>query len=538
MGLPLPEVAVLSCPAPFKARPGYWIDAATYRAHLAGTPPSVGDLVSSSGLWTTEFRLGIGMDRRSGRVIDGLLYTADVVTLRLEHPVDDLSESRRSVRFVVAVDGIQDQLARKTFVRLGGDGRGAAVTPIDPGSDGPWAHRPAGGKRFRMVLSTPGIFPEGWLPPGVDNVSRVLAVGGRRARLVAACVGRHEVVSGWDVRGKGRPKPAQRVVPAGSVYWFEWLDGAESGAAEDISPVHMGAGTAVGVIDNPIQRERHTGHPMMAGSGVKGAIRHHLGRFDQWNEGGLIDRVFGPEPTGASEHASAVSFTDAQIVLFPVRSLRQSFVYATCPTALARLERIARLVGATVPIAGLFDVSNDQCHVADDRVLVDGKLVLEAFDFDPVTADRKARGVSRWLKQHALPADDGSPYFLDKLEKDLVVLSDDRFNHFAKHSTVVEPHVCIDDLTGTAEDKKLFYTENLPPESLLVALCLASRERLEGGADAKIIMQHLMKGPNHSTAASLDGKVVQFGGDATTGRGLVVVRFTSSNGGKGDAHVG
>jgi CRISPR-associated protein Cmr4 len=28
-----------------------------------------------------------------------------------------------------------------------------------------------------------------------------------------------------------------------------------------VSPVHMGAGQAIDVIDNPIQRERHTGHP-------------------------------------------------------------------------------------------------------------------------------------------------------------------------------------------------------------------------------------------------------------------------------------
>lgn len=41
-----------------------------------------------------------------------------------------------------------------------------------------------------------------------------------------------------------------------------------------VSPVHMGAGAAIGVIDNPIQRERHTEYPMIAGSGLKGAIRH------------------------------------------------------------------------------------------------------------------------------------------------------------------------------------------------------------------------------------------------------------------------
>jgi CRISPR-associated protein Cmr4 len=40
-----------------------------------------------------------------------------------------------------------------------------------------------------------------------------------------------------------------------------------------VTPVHMGPGTALGVIDNPIQREVHTGHPVFAGSGIKGALR-------------------------------------------------------------------------------------------------------------------------------------------------------------------------------------------------------------------------------------------------------------------------
>lgn len=30
-----------------------------------------------------------------------------------------------------------------------------------------------------------------------------------------------------------------------------------------VSPVHMGAGQAVDIIDNPIQRERHTDHPLL-----------------------------------------------------------------------------------------------------------------------------------------------------------------------------------------------------------------------------------------------------------------------------------
>ncbi|EQD59246.1 protein containing DUF324, partial [mine drainage metagenome] len=52
-----------------------------------------------------------------------------------------------------------------------------------------------------------------------------------------------------------------------------------------VSPLHMGAGTALGLIDNPIQREVHTDWPSMAGSGIKGAIRHALAadrRVEEW----------------------------------------------------------------------------------------------------------------------------------------------------------------------------------------------------------------------------------------------------------------
>lgn len=93
-----------------------------------------------------------------------------------------------------------------------------------------------------------------------------------------------------------------------------------------LSPVHMGAGSAIGVIDNPIQRERHTNHPCFAGSGIKGAVRHGFETLD--GDPNLIDRLFGPASDGdrTALHAGAVSFGDAQLVAFPVRSLRHGYV--------------------------------------------------------------------------------------------------------------------------------------------------------------------------------------------------------------------
>ena len=240
-----------------------------------------------------------------------------------------------------------------------------------------------------------------------------------------------------------------------------------------VSPLHMGAGTAVGAIDNPIQREVHTQHPMMAGSGLKGAARHHFTR--SWSDTSLINRLFGPDKD-AADHAGAIAFGDAQLVAFPVRSLRNTFVYATCPTALARLKRMA---GDAAPWA-VPSVKDDEARVAgadaDVGAWSAGRLVLEAFDFK-AEEDAKLQEVAAWLSKHALPAGAAHDYFRDKLGKDLVLLTDTAFSHFVRHATVVEAHVHINNDTGAADNGGLFYTENLPPESLLAGLVLASVER-------------------------------------------------------------
>lgn len=293
------------------------------------------------------------------------------------------------------------------------------------------------------------------------------------------------------------------------------------------SPVHMGAGTALGAVDNPIQRERHTEHPMMAGSGLKGALRDvfesGLTEEERKDPKSVPNRIFGPSAE-ASDHAGCLSVADGQLVLFPVRSLRSSFVYATCPTALARLKRL--LVTAGVVEAQGWEipgVDGDRCGVVEDCPSVkDGKLVLEAYEFAAETP-AKLGDIASWLQNHALPGGDGHAYFAEKLGKDLVVLSDTRFGYFVRHATVVEPHVRIDDTSGTADDGGLFYTENLPPESLLVSLVMASKERVKkGDGDAD-----RMEAPAvlEQVQTTLGGTLTQVGGDATTGRGHVVLRF-------------
>jgi CRISPR-associated protein Cmr4 len=316
-----------------------------------------------------------------------------------------------------------------------------------------------------------------------------------------------------------------------------------------ISPVHMGAGSAIGAIDSPIQREVHTQHPMFAGSGLKGALRHHFNRAwaraegDSSKPNSLISRIFGPD-TGASDFAGALSLSDAQLVALPVRSLKGGFAYVTSPLALARLQRLAQQAGLPcdwdVP-----SVTENKALAASHALItqrpgaaagaVADQLVLEAFEFT-CAIDSQLPTISKWIADYAMPSK-ANAFFSNKFKTDLVLLHDTDFAHFARHAMVVEPHVRINDESGTADDGGLFYVENLPPETLMVGLAQASIERFKKNSrsaesvallTAPEVLSKVFAGQD-ALLPSIGGKLMQIGGDASTGRGLVVVQAVCNN---------
>lgn len=83
--------------------------------------------------------------------------------------------------------------------------------------------------------------------------------------------------------------------------------------------IHAGAGSALDVIDLPIQREAHTNWPCVFGSAVKGALRAAAGKGNQ------TDLVFGLENANSDAYAGALLVGDARLLLLPVRSLTTHF---------------------------------------------------------------------------------------------------------------------------------------------------------------------------------------------------------------------
>lgn len=112
--------------------------------------------------------------------------------------------------------------------------------------------------------------------------------------------------------------------------------------------LHPGSGTALGTVDLPVQRERHTQWPVIPGSTLKGILRdacRPAGRNGQAREDWLAafgpetDEVTKPETPEPKKHAGALSLTDARILAFPVRSLKGVFAWVTCPAVLGRVKR-------------------------------------------------------------------------------------------------------------------------------------------------------------------------------------------------------
>jgi len=229
---PLPWLPVLAESQRGKPESGYWLTAAGWRDYLAGQVPAVGHWVNASELWAIDPRVGVGLDADARRAADGKLFSVQAVAMR------------PGIGFLARVAGAA--LPRNGSLRLGGDGRAAALTSVEMDWPEPDYAAIAAAGRCRLVLTTPGLFcpplpagrakrggrsrlgvrAGGWLPTGVtraDDGGYRFDLHGLKGRLVCAAVPRAEVVSGWDL-AEWQPKPAQRAAPVGSVYWLDGLE--------------------------------------------------------------------------------------------------------------------------------------------------------------------------------------------------------------------------------------------------------------------------------------------------------------------------
>lgn len=265
------------------------------------------------------------------------------------------------------------------------------------------------------------------------------------------------------------------------------------------TPLHVGVGSSVGAVDLPINRERHTNHPIIPGSSIKGVFRDCAHNH---TESLNIADLFGPDINDDDKEIPAqagdLAFGEARPIAFPVRSAKGAFAYVTCPFVLRRFAREAGLVG----LPELLQPEEQSClagttvHIQNPK----SRVVLEEYAFSRIESFP-----SEW--QEVLLSLNDDPVWQEAKDR-LVLLSDGDFSHFVSTTTEISTHTKIDPTTGAVAKGALFNMECVPAETLFAApIQIIGRYQK---TDTEAQLETIVK----------EHPIMQFGGNSTTGRGF------------------
>lgn len=307
------------------------------------------------------------------------------------------------------------------------------------------------------------------------------------------------------------------------------------------TPLHIGAGASVGAIDQPIQRERHTGFPIIPASSLKGSFA------GQWNatlheeeadKDGKVKRVRVTKSGAIAEaawlfgsdndkpaFAGSLLFSEARVLAFPIRSAKGSYAWITCPLMLQRAKRDGVINAEILPT----EPKDDEAIFKTDGPLALGvkvkgversQVVLEEYTFTNIEAypESLAKELAALLEDELFKS----------IADRLVILSNGMMSHFVSTTCEIAQHVRISDETGTAEEGGLFNQENAPSETLFYSVLTATKSRVPVGelkdkpfAEALTAFENKLKEAHHT---------FQFGGDASTGLGFCTVTLNQTKG--------
>ena len=323
-----------------------------------------------------------------------------------------------------------------------------------------------------------------------------------------------------------------------------------------VTPVHAGSGAELSVIDLPIQRERHTGFPVIWGQSLKGVLRKEY-EAKAGKEKTKI--IFGPDTDKAHEHAGAISVGDAKVLLFPVRSLKGVFAYVTCPLVLERFVGDVEFVlkinnknedknikNAKEFIKKLTDNSREENKTSEKLTLSETSAIVFGEDLVVKKSGKNYVVLEDLLLEAKVNNSDKNALALvdllkeilpenvkDKIDKKLVIVSDDVFTAFVTTTTEIVARVKIDASTGTVQKGALWYEEYLPSDALLYSVITIGKPRVWGRNDSER-KKNEKKVTDAFGCETLDDCVekiaknlesiagyLQIGGNETVGKGFV-----------------
>ena len=276
-----------------------------------------------------------------------------------------------------------------------------------------------------------------------------------------------------------------------------------------LTPTHVGSGTDLGYTDLPIQRETHTGIPKIEASTLKGCLRPVLSE----QNASLINQLFGDPNKG--DYASAVAFTDARLLFFPVKSVIGIFAWVTCPYVLERFQKDCQNADLDFTLLNKLLSEEIPNKITDSSQLATNDSYTEIMLEDYLFAVQKDADFTSFVKSFSshLPVGSGMQ---ERFVSHAVLLSDDDFTYFVKYAIEVNTRIKINPQTGTVDGTALFTEEFLPPESILYSLIFYDdlHAPQEPGSKPIAVKEDFLNFFNNIS-------IFQIGADATLGKGLV-----------------
>ncbi|ODS41415.1 MAG: type III-B CRISPR module RAMP protein Cmr4 [Candidatus Altiarchaeales archaeon WOR_SM1_79] len=272
-----------------------------------------------------------------------------------------------------------------------------------------------------------------------------------------------------------------------------------------LTPLHAGAGESAGSVDLPIQREKHTEYPVVYSSGIKGGLRYFFKNNLRENNA-LVELIFGKE--GDESGSGKVIFTDAKILLFPVRSSEGVFKWVTCPFIIERIKNDLKFIGVENNINKITISGHDEGISSKSN----GKtIVLE--DFPLTIKSSPPPDVYNLIKNLT------SQHFDEETLNDrLIIVSDDVFKILVTNATQI---IARNELDKDKISKNLWYEETVPPDSLfyLITIPVPGNDKPVNENDK----------PINKFKDNIGNKMLQIGGNETIGYGLVRMSNDLSN---------
>jgi len=309
------------------------------------------------------------------------------------------------------------------------------------------------------------------------------------------------------------------------------------------TPLHAGSGSDLGHIDLPIQREKHTDLPNIQSSSLKGAFRQNLEQNVTTDEDKIgVHLAFGYDDDGKdkfpqkvkdffknpedNDYSGSLAFTDARLLLFPIKSFKGVYALATCPLIIEKIVKELNFVCnpaiVSVPTTTKIDVASERIAVANkDFLAMNDKVILEeyAITLESDTNNNSAKTLAQKLETLLGITN-------NELQNHLVVLPNEVFRDFTRLSTEVITRTKIDNATGTVQSGALFTEEYLPAESYLYTIVAASNvfQTNAGKEKRKKDFPSLQLETDAQVMTFFKDKskdVMQIGGSSTLGKGIV-----------------